>query len=405
VTKDNILVIAYACEPNSSSEPGVGWNFSTRLARDSNVWVVTRSNNRDIIEDELNTNPENNINWIYVDLPSPFRWLKKNMPLGTQFYYMLWQWIAYFKCRKLIKEVNFTLSHHLTFGVTWLAPIISLLNVPFVWGPIGGGDTVPMKYIFKERIPSIAQETLYATLTRIVCHVSLLNYIARKRSRAILFRSSSVECHFPKTNPESRFVISETALCGFRESPTIKPDTIQALCIGRHQYWKGYKYAIEGFCKYLADGGTGVLRVLGDGPENSVLKQVHRSYGSPDGIKFLGNVSHNEVLKNLEVASVLIHPSFRDGGSWSVVESLSRSVPVIAQNASGTTDIVTEDCGIIIDTVNIKLGDGIAEALHRLANDKNLLERLSKGSLDRIKNDYLWDKRCKDLKNIYHKIS
>ncbi len=402
--KDNILIIAYACEPNQSSEPGVGWNYSTELSKTLNVWVVTRSNNRDVIERELNATSRININWIYVDMHPSFRWLKKHMPLGIQFYYMLWQWKAFFKCRKLTKKIDFALAHHLTFGITWLAPTASFLNIPFVWGPIGGGDTVPISYLIKERIPSIAQEVLYFIFSRVICRISLLNYIARKRTRAILFRSSSVECHFPKTRPEKRFVLSETATRSYRESPTIKPDTIQMLCIGRHQYWKGYKYAIEGFCKYLAEGGTGVLKLLGDGPESDSLKQIHRSYGSPNEIQFLGNVPHDEVLKNLESATAVIHPSFRDGGSWAVLESLSFGVPVIAQNASGTADIVTCECGILVDTKTIRLDDGIAQAIHRLSKDRELVEKLSNGAVERIKDNYLWEKRGQQLKEIYRDI-
>jgi len=404
VKKNNILIIAYACEPNTGSEPGVGWNFSNELAVDTNVWVVTRANNRDVIEKELKLNKNITINWVYIDLPHPFRWLKKHMPLGIQFYYMLWQWKAFFKCRQLSKKFDFLLAHHLTFGITWLAPIGSLLKVPFVWGPIGGGDTVPFNYLIKEKTSSIAQESLYLLLSRFVCRISFLNYIARKRSKFILFRSQSVEQHFPKTNPDRRFVLSETATRYVRSSPTIKPQTIKALCIGRQQYWKGYRYAVEGFCKYLASGGIGTLHLLGDGPENDHLKSIHQAYGSPEEIIFHGNVAHDDVLKNLETSSLLIHPSFRDGGSWSVIESLSYSVPVLAQNASGTADIVTKDCGILVNANSIKLDDGIANALHQLAKDRLLLEKLSKGALERVNSNYTWKKRVNDLKEIYNKI-
>ena len=401
--KNNILIIAYACEPNSASEPGVGWNFSQEIAKNSNVWVVTRSNNRDVIEKEMNHRQNTNINWVYVDLPTSFRWLKKKMPLGIQFYYMLWQWKVFFKCKKLTKKYNFTLIHHLTFGITWLAPTTSLLKLPFVWGPVGGGDAVPLKYILSERLPSIAQESLYFFLSRIICRLSLLNYIARKRSKAILFRSKSVESHFPKTTAKNRYIISETASRTLRSTITEKTSSFQALCVGRQQYWKGYRYAVEGFCKFLSEGGTGTLLLLGDGPENEILKKIHQSYGSPNEIKFLGNVPHKDVLSYLESSSTLIHPSFRDGGSWAVLEALSHSIPVITQNVSGTADMVTNKCGILLDT-NIRLDDAIASALHRLSNDRHLLDSLSAGAIERVKNSYTWEKRCQEINEIYQDI-
>ena len=45
-----ILLSAYACEPDRGSEPGVGWNWVRHLAREHEVWVITRSNNRGIID-------------------------------------------------------------------------------------------------------------------------------------------------------------------------------------------------------------------------------------------------------------------------------------------------------------------------------------------------------------------
>ena len=31
IMKKNVLIIAYACEPGKTSEPGVGWNFSKEI--------------------------------------------------------------------------------------------------------------------------------------------------------------------------------------------------------------------------------------------------------------------------------------------------------------------------------------------------------------------------------------
>ena len=31
-TNKKVLIIAYACEPHQTSEPGVGWNFSSEIS-------------------------------------------------------------------------------------------------------------------------------------------------------------------------------------------------------------------------------------------------------------------------------------------------------------------------------------------------------------------------------------
>ena len=49
---------AYACEPNMGSEAGVGWNWAAQAALQGHeVHVITRSNNRAVIEEEQGVRP------------------------------------------------------------------------------------------------------------------------------------------------------------------------------------------------------------------------------------------------------------------------------------------------------------------------------------------------------------
>lgn len=49
-----ILLSAYACEPHIGSEPEVGWKWATELSKMGNdVYVITRLNNKENIEQEL----------------------------------------------------------------------------------------------------------------------------------------------------------------------------------------------------------------------------------------------------------------------------------------------------------------------------------------------------------------
>ncbi len=48
-----VLVSAYACEPGKGSEPGAGWNWVVAAARQHELCVLTRANNRESIEAAL----------------------------------------------------------------------------------------------------------------------------------------------------------------------------------------------------------------------------------------------------------------------------------------------------------------------------------------------------------------
>ena len=52
--KKTILLSAYACEPNKGSEPEVGWQWAINLSKlGHNVYVVTRRNNKESIENNI----------------------------------------------------------------------------------------------------------------------------------------------------------------------------------------------------------------------------------------------------------------------------------------------------------------------------------------------------------------
>ena len=140
----SILMSAYACEPHLGSEPGVGWHWATRLASAGHeVRVLTRANNREVIEDALAAHPVPRLSFAYYDLPAWMRRCKNQAGLWARLYYVAWQWGAYGVARRLCRETRFDVVHHITFGVFRHPSFMAFLGLPFVFGPVGGGETAP----------------------------------------------------------------------------------------------------------------------------------------------------------------------------------------------------------------------------------------------------------------------
>ncbi|MGI9533995.1 MAG: hypothetical protein ACR2NW_03520 [Thermodesulfobacteriota bacterium] len=142
--KLKVLVSAYACESGKGSEPGVGWNWVNQIARFHDVWVITRKNNRESIE-KMKTQMLPNIHFEYFDLPSWSRFWKKGNR-GVHLYYYLWQIGAFFVAKRLNKKVNFDIVQHITFGVYWMPSFMTFLNIPFIYGPLGGAESTPAEF-------------------------------------------------------------------------------------------------------------------------------------------------------------------------------------------------------------------------------------------------------------------
>jgi glycosyltransferase involved in cell wall biosynthesis len=405
--KKKVLVVAYACDPNMGSEPGVGWHMVKEIARFADPFVLVSSRYRDSIEREVASQDNvvpTNIHWVYTDPPAFAMWIKNKFHLGTQIHYVLWQWCALLMGRRLHRIEQFDFAHHLTYGVTWISPTISLLGIPFVWGPIGGGDIVPRSILVGQSGRIKIQEFIYWLLTNVLILVEPISLISRRRAGVVLFRSRSVEARFPKTMKARRIVMSETACDDV-------PDTIKKyhrgngltiIGVGRMQYWKAYRWAIHGFHRYLMRGGDGHLTLLGDGPDFDYVRNYCQRHGLTHAVSLPGKVSHEAVQKLLSESDVLIHPSFRDGGSWSVMEALSNGLPVVCANASGVADMVDETCGIRIDAcTNEDLVEGISQALATLSASQEFREELGRGARKRVKEHYNWYQRGEQLREIY----
>src|SRR5215471_11967053 len=113
-TQGKVLLSAYACEPNRGSEQGVGWHWAQQISRFYEVWVLTRANNRAVIEQALTETPLPNIHWLYYDLPWWLRFWKRG-PRGMRLYYYLWQIGTFSLAKRLHKETHFDVVHQVTF--------------------------------------------------------------------------------------------------------------------------------------------------------------------------------------------------------------------------------------------------------------------------------------------------
>lgn len=128
----------------------------------------------------------------------------------------------------------------------------------------------------------------------------------------------------------------------------------------------------------------------------------------PSQIKFIGEISHSEVLErslSADALFILRDPIVRVNkyicGS-KVLESMMCGRPIIVNKGTSTSKIVEQvNCGIIVDAHNIK---EIKNAILRLKNDKDFCEKLGENGKRAYELHYNWDIMEKRLLNLYEKL-
>jgi hypothetical protein len=147
-----VLLSAYACEPGKGSEPEVGWQWATRLARDHDVTVITRANNAPAIHAALENQAGAKPQFLFYDLPA---WLlrRKGSSLPTALYYLLWQGAVRWRFRRQLAVYD--LIHHLTFNSFRQPGFWWFTGRPVILGPLGGGQICPWSFLlrFGRRLP------------------------------------------------------------------------------------------------------------------------------------------------------------------------------------------------------------------------------------------------------------
>ncbi len=388
-----ILLSAYACEPGKGSEPEVGWMWATELAAAGHeVWVITRAVNRAAIESSAQANRNPALHFVYFDLPDWLRRFKRGNR-GVHWYYALWQWGAYRVARRLTRCIKFDRVHHVTFVGLRAPSFMGLLGVPFVLGPVSGGESVPRLLRSGMSRAARLRECLrdLANLATRIDPLMRHNFrtaerilLATPASRALVPQVFHSKCEVQLGVGLSRDYLGWTGPRCQSGGPALR-----LLYAGRLLEWKGVDLALRAV-RAVLDGGVAVrFTIVGRGPAEPALRQLAADLALHDAVRWLQWLPQSELQEQYSQHDALLFPSLRDSGGMVVLEALAHGLPVVCTDCGGPGTIVTERCGRVVATAARHKDEvvvALAEALSELAGDRALLKKLGRAARTRA-----WD--------------
>jgi glycosyltransferase involved in cell wall biosynthesis len=404
-----LLISAYACEPERGSEQAVGWNSVRQAARFHEVWAITRANNRTPIEKSLAKEPLPNVHWVYFDLPRWARFWKKRQQ-GMHLYYYLWQIGAYFVVRKLHRSVGFNLVHHVTFVNYWMPSFMALLPVPFVWGPVGGGESAPRSFWRSFSLRGKVYEIL-RDLARSLGQLDPFVRLAAKRAALGIATTAETAVHLRGLGCRKVTVLSQVGLppeeiAQLGALAARQSNPFRLVSIGNLLHLKGFELSLRGFARFQSRIPAAEYWIIGDGPERKRLEKLAHNLGLASKVRFWGTIPRHEVLEKLADCDVLVHPSLHDSGGWVCLEAMAAGRPVVCLDLGGPALQVTEDTGIkVAATSPEQVVQDLAAALYKLASDPELRARLSLGARQWVEEHFDWDKKGLFMVKLYQSLS
>jgi glycosyltransferase involved in cell wall biosynthesis len=400
-----VLMFAYACSPNRGSEPGVGWNRAAEAARYCDVWVVCEETRyappiRDYLE---SSGPVPGVNFVFVPKVG---WTRRVpfLPGMSQLAYHLWHRRAFRVAARLHREVKFDLVHQVTFCGYREPSLLWKLGVPFVWGPVGGTQNYPWRFLGEADPLGAAREVVRSAVNLAQLRFSPRVRPAARAAAAVLAANSTVQRDFARVAGVPARLQLETGVRAIRPEP--RPPAagpLKVLWSGDLECWKGLPLLLRALAALPADTGY-ELRVLGKGRLDGRWRRLARRLGVDARTTWTGWLPFREALAQYEWADVLAFTSLRDTSGNVVLEALAGGVPVVCLDHQGVRDIVTPECGIKVPVTRpAEVVAGLTAALDRLARDPGLRGRLGRGALARARY-YHWSEQGERMAAVYREV-
>ena len=398
-----ILISAIACRPDRGSEGGIGWNTATEMAKYYEIWVLTHKSNESVIVSELKRNPVSRLHFIYFELPE---WLVilRNLPYLR---YYLWQYFVLETASKAHKEIQFNLGHHITLGKYSAPSFLANLPIPFIWGPVGGGESFPSGI----KVGFGIRHNLYEFFRSSARWLGELDPAVRKTARKCLCAIATTKetAQRQKTIGASNIKVFQAV--GLKQAEIEKlgkcgkkrNEKVIFLSMGRLHGWKGFVLGLRAFAK--AKIKESEYWIIGEGPAKKNLNQESISLGISDQIRFLGRLSRTDALEKFWDVDILVHPSLHDSGGWVCLEALAAGKPIICLDLGGPSCLVNDSSGIKITPISQEQIVGeMAAAMKNLAANNKLCQKMGDAGKKRVASEFTWERKGKYYRKLYEQI-
>ena len=405
----NVLINAYACSPNWGSEPGMAWNWISNLAIYCNLFVITEGEWKEEIEKEVLAHPnKDHLHFYYNPVPEKIRKMCWNQgDWRFYWYYRKWQLKTLEMARKICMEHPIDILHQLNMigfrepGFLW-----RIQEIPFVWGPIGGMELMPIGYLEEASLKQKTMTHLKNYLNNYQTKHSKRVHKAIERADALVAAVKGVKEKIERYYHKDVVLINETGckIKGYYEHVSKESDTLKILWVGKFGFRKQLSVALKTIAG-LSDIKV-ELHIVGSGSEDDVTyyKRLAQNMGVDSMCHWYGVIKNDEVQKLMRESDLLLFTSIMEGTPHVVLEAISNCLPVLCLDTCGQSASVNEHVGAKIAlTSTTQSAIDFAKQIRMLYQNRKRLSEMSKACVERHK-ELSWENQAIQMVNIYKNI-
>ncbi|HUP96566.1 MAG TPA: glycosyltransferase family 4 protein [Usitatibacter sp.] len=208
--------------------------------------------------------------------------------------------------------------------------------------------------------------------------------------------------------PDQRLVALPNAIdCRpYAQVPTVRSRSeypLRLVYLGHVAREKGLYEALQGLRLTNELGVDARLVVAGDGAEQDRLRRYAQALGLGPKVSFTGPLMGAARVRLLSTADALLMPSYSEGLPYALLEAMAAGVPVIATPVGAIPDVMTHGIhGLIVPPRD---GKAIAEAIVKLAGDRDQLSWMSRACRKRVRAAFSMDRLASELALHYAQLA
>lgn len=210
-------------------------------------------------------------------------------------------------------------------------------------------------------------------------------------------RSCDYENVYCCPNPLSMSIINQVEA----EKGTIERDSNKLLFVGHVLPSKGV-YELVNACKKI-DGIE--LHIVGKAESNVIddLKRIAADHNNANWLKIRGEMSHDNVLRELMSAGLFVFPSYTEGFPNVILEAMACGCPIASSNVGAIPEMLNienEACGVCY---NPQSETEVLNAIKLLLCDPTLRGKYASMAESRVYSEYTVDQVYEKLFSIWKK--
>jgi len=241
---------------------------------------------------------------------------------------------AYQLARRL--QGSYDLIHHISpISFRYPNPLVNL-NVPFIWGPIGGSIDYPPGFEAVSKREPFVQRLRRFDRLRLSWDPLMCNTL--KRAVRIVVTSNAARNVLPERYRDKSVVIPEIIPQPLFDEPT--PAENYIFCSGRLVPYKAIDLLLHAYAQCRPR--RTMLWITGDGPERVRLEALIKELGLQQRVQLFGRVSRDENLRLMSGAQFCVFPALNEAFGHVNVEAMMLGKPVIVTDWGGPSDIVQD---------------------------------------------------------------